>query len=172
MFSVLGKVHSQSLVTSTPRLSPRLPRTEPGLCAGCLQLSEVWSSAGLYGPACLQCPLKCFAADVHDWAMQSLSKSAGERHTSAHQLLHGLRNCRGVDNGVMLKPAWIKRKHPFSCHCNYCSWLSTIRFGSLEFLQAIENTTHYPFWEAGVLPLNHSRSLEAITCNQPSRFTN
>src|SRR5580658_10811435 len=86
MFSVLGKVHSQSLVTVTPRLSPRLPRTEAGLCAGRLQLSEVWSSVGtLYGPACLQCPLKCFAADVHDWAMQSLSKAAGERHTNARQ---------------------------------------------------------------------------------------
>jgi hypothetical protein len=48
--AVPGEVHSQSLVI-TPHLSLRRTRMAPGLCAGCLQLSEIWSSAGtLYGP--------------------------------------------------------------------------------------------------------------------------
>ena len=78
--------------------------------------------------------MKCIAADVHDWAMQSQAKPRKNVTLSASAMLHGVGNCRGVDNGVMLKPSWIKGKHRFSCHCNYCSWLSTIRFGSLEFL--------------------------------------
>jgi len=44
-------------------------------------------------------------SDVHDWATQSPSKAAGERHTNAHHCFMVWKICRGVENGVTLKSA-------------------------------------------------------------------
>ena len=47
------------------------------------------AGSGSSGSVVARCSLKCIAADVHDWAMQSPSKAAGARHTNAHQPASG-----------------------------------------------------------------------------------